>query len=178
MEHPALSLRTARVSKEVFTVDDIIKWRKEEAEQKGELGFGLGFPDMNEIAEMFDFDMTDDDPWPYGVDDRASLVKYAEEQHEMQRLLYRQGRKRQRLMDSMKPLVAETTYVDQKLEALRGKGGKRPRNLREKVVELTNLENPRPPPNYVPVWISVKPDDKLDQMIQVSSPYHSLPFLD
>ncbi|KAK4696168.1 hypothetical protein P7C71_g1699, partial [Lecanoromycetidae sp. Uapishka_2] len=153
MEHSSLPLHTANVGNKVFTIHDIIAWKREEAEHRGEIGFGVNYRDMSEIAQLFNFDLDGNDQWPYGVDDHASLAQYADEQHDHKLFVFHQERERQRLMDDMQPLKTKDC-----------------RNLRQKVAELTELENPKPKPNYVEVWVSVGPADGLDQMIQLNLP--------
>jgi len=145
-------------TKSAVTVQDVVLWKQEEAFRMGEIGFDMGFPDMNEIISSFSYDHLD----PNGAEDDAYLVQAAMDMHDS----VRQFQQHQQLMrENPAVIAAATRAVDQQLVALkRASKEKERRTLREKVVELTELKHPKPKPNYVTVWVNAA---GLNQMMEV-----------
>ena len=159
------------VDGQVFEMKDIIQWLREEAEAKGELNWGEN-ENIPELAEFFashpeqDFGPRKGDPDDVDAEIRAEMQAYAQEEH--RKSLERA--ENQRRMDLMKPLVVHTEKkITKKLLAFGlTKRELALKSLREKVIDLTHLEDPRPK-NFIRVWVDCRATTGKKDLITVSS---------
>ena len=161
MDPPITSIDTG-VAPPVYAAKDIIEWTREEAEMNGEIGFSTNFPDTaaNFSAWRCDINAPPEPPF-----DEKALEDTADAFHnDIMRF-----EERHKLMQNMPALVAEAhSIVDAKLLAagrLKPEGDDR--ELRQKVVELFELEHPPAPPNFVSVFVAQGPFSRLDELLEV-----------
>ena len=134
-----------------LTMRDVILWQKEQAQHLGELGFTMNFPDPSTIFKPITINASSEDELE--AEDDAALMAAMQENH---RAIV-QLNQRKIIMDGAGPLLAKTEiYVTRKLldagvpeQELQNKG------LRQKIVQLVELEEPPPKANFVGVVVSV-----------------------
>ena len=128
----------------------------------GEIGFSANFPDTAANFSAWRCDLNA----PRGpVDDQKALEDAAEANHEE----FMRIKIRCELMQKMPNLVAEAhSIVDAKLLAAgRLKPADNDRELRQKVVELYELEHPPAPANFVSVFVAQGAFSRLDELLEV-----------
>ena len=134
-----------------LTIGDVILWQQEQAQHRGELGFTTNFPDPSTIFKPFTINASSEDELP--AEDGAALMAAMQETHRATVQLHQ----RKIIMDGAGPLLAKTEMdVTRKLLAagvpmqeLQNKG------LRQKIVQLVELEEPPPKANFVGILVSV-----------------------
>lgn len=130
---------------------DIILWQQEQAQRLGEVGLTTNFPDPAEIFKPFTIN-TSSEPEPVAEDD-ATLVAINQETHRA----IMQVRQCKILMDQAGPLLASTeANVTQRLLAAGVPKQDLPdKSLRQKIVQLVELNKPPPKANFVAVSVIV-----------------------
>ena len=160
---PSNTSTTTDITPPVYSGEDIIEWTLEEASSMGEIGFSANFPDTAANFSAWRCDLNA----PRGpVDDQKALEDAAEANHdELIRI-----KTRCELMQRMPNLVAEAhSIVDAKLLAAgRLKPANNDRELRQKVVELYELEHPPAPANFISVLVARGAFSRLDELLKVS----------
>ena len=160
--NPSNTSTTTDVTPLVYSAEDIIEWTLEEASSMGEIGFSANFPDT---AANFSAWRCDLNAPREPVDDQKVLEDAAEANHEE----FMRIKTRCELMQKMPNLVAEAhSIVDAKLLAAgRLKPAADDRELRQKVVELYELEHPPTPANFVSVLVAQGAFSRLDELLEV-----------
>ena len=146
----------------VYSAEDIIAWTREEAYRMGKIGFTTNFPDTAANFSAWRCDMNAPlEP----ADDEQAIEDAAEAMHnEFMRI-----KARCEIMQKMPTLVAKAhSIVDAKLLAAgRLKRGGDNRELRQKVVELFELEHPPAAANFVSVLVAQGALSRLDELLEV-----------
>ena len=146
----------------VYSAEDIIAWAREEAYRMGEIGFTTNFPDTAANFSAWKCDINA--PLEPAIDEQA-IEDAAEATHnDVMRI-----KARCELMQKMPTLVAEAhSIIDAKLlPAGRLKRAGDDRKLRQKVVELFELEHPPAAANFVSVLVAQGAFSRLDELLQV-----------
>ena len=159
---PSIISTSTGVTPLVYSPEDIISWTHEEAYRMGEIGFTTNFPDTAANFSAWRCDMKARLE-PAG--DEQAIEDAAEAIHnDIMRIRVRCG-----LMQKMPTLVAEAhSIVDGKLLAAgRSKRAGDDRELRQKVVELFELEHPPAAANFVSVLVAQGAFSRLDELLEV-----------
>lgn len=160
---PSITSTNTGVTPLVYSAEDIIAWTREEAHRMGEIGFTTNFPDTAANFSAWRCDMNA--PLEPANDEQA-IEDAAEAMHnDVMRI-----KARCELMQNMPSLVAEAhSIVDAKLLAAgRLQWGRDDRELRQKVVELFELEHPPAAANFVSVLVAQGAFSRLDELLEVS----------
>lgn len=162
MDPPITSTNTG-VTPLVHSAEDIIAWTREEAHRMGEIGFTTNFPDT---AANFSAWRCDLNAPLEPANDEQAIEDAAEAMHnDVMRI-----KERSELMQKMPDLVAEAhSIVDAKLLAAgRLERGSDELELRQKVVELFELEHPPAAANFVSVLVTQGAFSRLDELLEVN----------
>ena len=160
---PSITSTNTGVTPLVYSAEDIIAWTREEAHRMGEIGFTTNFPDTAADFSAWRCDMNA--PLEPANDEQA-IEDAAETMHnDVMRI-----KARCELMQDMPSLVAEAhSIVDAKLLATgRLRRGRDDRELRQKVVELFEIEHPPAAANFVSVLVAQGAFSRLDELLEVS----------
>ena len=161
---PSITSMSTDVTSPGYSAEDIIAWTLEKASSMGEIGFSANFPDT---AANFSAWRCDLNAPLEPANDEQALEDAAEAFHnDVMRM-----KTRCELMQKMPNLVAEAhRIVDAKLLAAgRLKPASDDRELRQKVVELFELEHPPAPANFVSVLVAQGAFSQLDELLEVKS---------
>ena len=159
---PSTTATDTGVTPVVYSAEDIIAWTLEEAHSMGEIGFSATFRDTAAIFSAWRCDLNA----PRGPVDVEQVLEDAADtfDNEVMRM-----KTRCELMQKMLNLVAEAhSIVDAKLLAAgRLKPAGDDGELRQKVVELYELEHPPPAANFVSVFVAQGAFSRLDELLKV-----------
>ena len=159
---PSITSTNTGVEPLVYSAENIIAWTREEAYRMGEIGFTTNFPDTAANFSAWRCDMNAPlEP----ADDEQAIEDAAEAMHKD----FMRIKARCELMQKMPTLVAKAhSIVDAKLLAAgRLKRGGDNRELRQKVVELFELEHPPAAANFVSVLVAQGALSRLDELLEV-----------
>ena len=159
---PSITSTNTGVEPLVYSAEDIIAWTREEAYRMGEIGFTTNFPDTAANFSAWRCDMNAPlEP----ADDEQAIEDAAEAMHKD----FMRIKARCELMQKMPTLVAKAhSIVDARLLAAgRLKRGGDNRELRQKVVELFELEHPPAAANFVSVLVAQGALSRLDELLEV-----------
>ena len=159
---PSITSTNTGVTPLVYSAEDIIAWTREEAYRMGEIGFSTNFPDT--AANFNAWRCNVNAPLEPPIDEKAIEDAADAFHNDVMRI-----KARHELMQNMSTLVAEAhSIVDAKLLAAGGlKPGGDDRELRQKVVELFELEHPPAAANFVSVLVAQGPFSRLDELLKV-----------
>lgn len=160
---PSITSTNTGVTPLVYSAEDIIAWTREEAESMGEIGFTANFPDTAANFNAWRCDVNA--PLEPPIDEKA-IEDAADAFHDdVMRV-----KARHELMQNMPTLVAEAhSIVDAKLLAAgRFKPEVDNRELRQKVVELFELEHPPAAANFISVFVAQGAFSRLDELLKVN----------
>ncbi len=133
-----------------LTMHDVIQWQLEQAQRLGEMGLSTNFPDPSDIFKPFTIDVSGDELL---TEDRGSLRATMLETHKA----IIQVHQRKIIMDGAGPLLAKTEdYVDKRLLAAGvPKQDFQNKSLRQKIVQLAELQKPPPKENFAAILVAV-----------------------
>lgn len=148
-------------------MQDIISWHYEQAQRLGEVGLTTNFPDPSDFFKSSTTSPSPDPELP--AEDGAAIVAAMQDTHKA----IIQVQQRKVLMDAAGPLVASTEkHVNQKLLAAGVPEQELPgKSLRQKIVQLVELEEPPPKANFASVLVHVNSTTKgQSHMLEVNLP--------
>ena len=159
---PSITSTDTGVAPPVYSAKDIIAWTREEVEMMGEIGISTNFPHTAANFNAWKCDINAPLEPPFDEKDLEDAADAFD--NDIMRI-----KERHELMQNMPALVAEAhSIVDTKLLAAgRLKPGGGDRELRQKVVELFELEYPPAPANFVSVLVAQSPFSRLDKLLEV-----------
>ena len=159
---PSITSTNTDVTPPVYSAEDFIAWTLEEAHSMGKIGFSTNFPNT---AANFSAWRCDLNAPPEPADEHQALEDAAEATHAE----FMRTKTRCELMQKMPNLLAEAhSIVDARLLAA---GRLQPagddRDLRQKVTELFELENPPAAANFISVLVAQGAFSQLDKLLEV-----------